>query len=321
LQTPSKDLALIMLKRNLFKTLIIVLLLVLSGCGKEADIKSNTVTFTDALDRTVTVEKAPETVATLIGSFADIWVLSGGEVSATTEEAWEDFDLELDAVNLGNAHSQSAEKLLSISPDFVIASAKTASNLEMCEILENADIPVAYFDVDDFEGYLDMLDICTDITGRKDLYNENGLKLKEKIDSLKQEFSNLNLPEKEKIVLLLRASSTSVKAKGSSGTVLGEMLSDLGLKNIADNDKNILENLSLESIVKFNPHHIFIVPMGNDEGKSLKNFQNLLEENPVWQSLDAVKSKRVYHMDKKLFNLKPNGRWAEAYEVLVEMFR
>ena len=193
--TPSKDLDLTMLKRNLFKAFLLVLLFVICGCsGKNEVTDKDTVTFADALDRTVTVEKTPQTVATLIGSFADIWVLSGGEVAATTEEAWDDFNLEIDAVNIGNAHSQSVEKLLSVSPDFVIASAKTASNLETMELLEKADIPVAYFDVGNFEDYLKMLDICTDITGRKDLYEQNGLSLKNKIDKLKESFS---LPEEQ----------------------------------------------------------------------------------------------------------------------------
>ncbi len=318
MRTQSKDLDLIMLKRNLFKGLFLVFLLIFCGCSENSSIKNNTVTFTDALDRTVTVERNPKIVATLIGSFADVWVLSGGEVAATTEEAWEDFNLELDAVNLGNAHSQSAEKLLSVSPDFVIASAKTASNLEMMELLEKADIPVAYFDVGNFEDYLKMLDICTDITGRKDLYEQNGLSLKNEIDKLKESFS---LPEEQKKVLLIRTSATVVKAKGSKGTVLGEMLSDLGLINIADSDKTLLDNLSLESIVKENPYHIFVVSMGDDIKKAEENFKKVMTESPVWATLDAVKNDRVYFMDKTLFNLKPNGRWLKAYEELIKVFR
>ncbi len=305
-----------MLKRNLFKAVLLILLFVLCGCA-ENTVSGDTVTFTDSLNRTVTVRKAPEKVATLIGSFADIWVLSGGEIVATTEEAWEDFNLEIDAVNLGNAHSQSAEKLISVSPDFVIASAKTASNLEMRELLEKLNIPVAYFDVGNFDDYLRMLEICTDITGRKDLYVKNGLELKEKIDTVKQNFS---LPEEEKKVLLIRTSSTSVKAKGSKGTVLGEMLSDLGLINIADNDKTLLDNLSLESILNENPYRIFVVPMGDDGKQAEENFKKVVMGNPVWSTLDAVKNDRVHFMDKTLFNLKPNGRWDEAYEELVKVF-
>ena len=40
------------------------------------------------------------------------------------------------------------------------------------ETLEAAGINVAYFEVNDFQDYLEVLRICTDITGRKDLYEK-----------------------------------------------------------------------------------------------------------------------------------------------------
>ena len=44
---------------------------------------------------------------------------------------------------------------------------------------EKSGIAHAYFKVEYFEDYLKMLDICTDITGSKDLYERHGLKIKE----------------------------------------------------------------------------------------------------------------------------------------------
>lgn len=273
--------------------------------------------FTDALNREIHIEKSPERVAALIGSFADVWQLSGGSVCATAEDAWDDFGLELgDAVNIGGAHSPSVESLLSADPDFVIASASTASNVEMKETLENAGITVAYFDVDCFEDYLSMLDICTDITGRKDLYEQNGTMLQAQIDAIKEECLQANLPENERKILLLRASSGFVKAKGSEGTILGEMLADLGCINIADSDEALLENLSVESVIREEPYRIFVVTMGDDTETAIDNLTRMMDENPAWGSLEAVSENRLHIMDRKLFNIKPNAKWAEAYEQL-----
>ena len=47
-----------------------------------------------------------------------------------------------------------------------------------------------------------------------------------------------------------------------------------------------------------------------------ENVQAMFDENPLWQQLDAVKNGQVYFMDKRLYNLKPNARFAEAYENL-----
>ena len=292
----------------------------LVGCNNPKESDEVYYTFTDDSGAKVSLEKKPERVAALIGSFADVWCLSGGELVAAADDAWEDFSLETDAVNIGGAHSPSFEKLLSADPDFVIASASTASNVEMKTALSDAGIKVAYFDVDNFEDYLNMLRICTDITGRKDLYEQNGLKVSEKIEEIKTNFSSKNIPENERTVLLLRASSGFVKAKNSKGTVLGEMLDSLGLINIADSDKSLLENLSIESIIKNEPYHIFVVTMGDDVLAAKGTLDKMMKENSAWGELSAVKEDRMHIMDRKLFNLKPNNKWAVAYEKLCEIF-
>lgn len=317
-----------MLKRNLSVHKIICIfvatfLLMLTFCScskeKESDKLSDSVTFTDALDREVTVKKNPERVASLLGSFADTWVLAGGTLCAAPEDAWEDFGLDLkDAENIGGAHSPNLEILLSSNPDFVIASASTSADVEMEQTLENAGITVAYFDVDNFYDYLSMLDVCTDITDRKDLYKQNGEDVKEKIEKIKADFKSVNLPEDKRKILLLRTSANLLKAKGSEGTVLGEMLYDIGCINIADSDETLLEKLSVESVIRQEPYRIFAVSMGDDTAAQ-KNLSKTMEENPVWGKLDAVENDRLYIMDKKLFNIKPNANWAEAYEKLVEI--
>ena len=151
------------MKKTITRLLLILLLLAampaLLSCKSSPDSPAeNTVTFTDALGRQVSVPAEPQRTAALIGSFADVWVLSGGSLCAAPEETWLDYQLNLpDAVNIGGAHSPSLELLLSADPQFVIASASTASNVDMLEVLEAAGITVAYFDVDHFEDYLNML--------------------------------------------------------------------------------------------------------------------------------------------------------------------
>ena len=298
-----------------------MLLGIFTACGSAESTQSqNSIAFTDALGREVSVQKKPERVAALIGSFADVWVLSGGSICATAEDAWDDFDLELpDAVSIGGAHSPNLELLLAADPDLVIASASTSSNVEMREVLEAAGITVAYFDVDNFDDYLAMLDICTDITGRKDLYEKNGLMIQSQIEVVKTEVAASSLSDHERTVLLLRAHSGSVKAKGSEGTILGEMLADLGCINIADSDTSLLEALSVESVIRQEPYRIFVVTMGDDTEKAIDNLNRLMDENPAWGSLRAVTEGRLHVMDRKLFNIKPNAGWAESYEKLSEI--
>ena len=300
--------------------LSIVLMLSVTSCKNHFENENeNTVAFIDALGREVKVKKNPERVAALLGSFADVWMLAGGQLCAAAEDAWEDFGLELEGcANIGGAHSPSLELLIASDPDLVIGSASTASNVEMKDTLETMGIPVIYFDVDNFDDYLNMLNICTDITERKDLYEQNGLALKAQIDEIKGRYTQAGIPDEEKKILLLRAASSFVKAKGSKGTILGEMLADMGCINIADSAESLLENLSVEAVIREQPYHIFVVTMGSNTEAAKKSLENMMKENPAWNTLEAVRSERLHVMDKTLFNLKPNDRWAESYGILYE---
>lgn len=304
------------MKTRIFSILLILALL--TGCAERQT--GETVAryeFQDDLGRSVAVQE-PKRVACLLGSFAQIWQLAGGEVCATADDAWDDLQLELaeDTVNLGNTKELSLELLLSAQPDFIIASANTRQNLEWMETLEAARIPTAYFDVADFDDYLRLLKLCTDLTGRKELYELHGTAVQEQIDAVLEKSKDRGT---QPTVLCMRASASMVTVKNSQDNVLGEMLASLGCVNIADSDSSLLENLSMERIVQADPDMIFIVQRGDDTEGMKRYVETMMQENPAWQQLTAVREGRLYFMDKNLYNLKPNNRWGEAYEKLEEI--
>lgn len=296
--------------------LILLMSLLLTACSGTVE-RTDAYTFTDDLGRTVTVDH-PQRVAALLASFAQIWQLAGGQVVATADDAWNDLHLELgeDTVNLGNTKSLSLELLLGSQPDFILASTNTRQNVEWRDTLEATGIPVAYFDVGDFEDYLRLLKICTDITGRSDLYETNGLAIQSQIDAAIGH-SRQRLAEQEApTVLSMVVSSSSIHVKNSENNVLGEMLSALGCVNIADSETSLLQNLSLEYIHQVDPQFIFIVQRGDDTEGMLQNIAAELESNPLWSQLTAVKEGRVFIMEKELYGFKPNHRWGASYEGL-----
>lgn len=307
-----------------------ILLAAVPGCGKsthtsddatvspETDVieeNGSSYKFTDDLGREVVVESADRVVC-LLGSFTETWILAGGDVIAAVEDSWDNQNLKLDesVVNLGSSMNPDIEHVIAAAPDLVIASGLAKGQLELEEQLAQAGITVAYFNVSDFEEYLHMLDVCTDITGRKDLYEENGLKVSEEIEEVMSRVDG-SAPT----VLYLRASSTAVKAKGSSGSVGSEILCKLGCVNIADSDDSLLEELGMESIIAADPDYIFVVPFGNDTDAAMQIIDEQLLNNPAWASLTAVKNGNYYVLDKSLYHLKPNARWGEAYRGLADI--
>ena len=282
----------------------------------EAEAGAQAVTFTDSLGREVAVEP-PERVAALIGSFADIWCLAGGRETlvAAAGDAWTSFDLGLgeEVVNLGGVKEPNLELLLAAQPDLVLASCNTAADVELLETFERAGIPAAYFDVQCFDDYLEMLDICTRLTGCPENYTRCGLQVQQQVDAARAR-QNGSAPR----ILCMRATGSSCKVKGSTGFLLGEMLADLGCVNVADGSA-LLEELSLEAIVAADPDYIFVVLQGSDAADARATLERTLLDNPAWGALRAVEEGRFYTLDHALYNLKPNARWGEAYENLAQI--
>lgn len=304
--------------------MLLICSLLLAGCGNSIPeptvSKYECITFSDDLGREITVEY-PQRVAALLGSFCQLWMIAGGSVCATADDAWDNFQLALptDTVNLGKTKSPSLELLLSSQPDLVLASTNTQQHLLWMDTLENAGITVAYFDVSDFDDYLRVLRIFTDITGRPDLYLEYGTKVQSQIQDVISR-SEIRLQQSQApLVLSLRASASSMHAKRSEGNVLGEMLATLGCVNIADGTDALLENLSMEYILQMDPDFIFIVQHGDDTQGTQALIEQFIAENPAWNQLSAVMNGKIYYMDKSLYSLKPNHRWGEAYELLEEI--
>lgn len=313
------------------KSLAIVLMAVVlfGGCSSSAKLSETTdnktdsitestntgdITFTDALGHSVTVNNPKNTIVCM-GSFAQTWVLAGGELAAVTQDAIDEKreGIPEDILNLGDLHNPSAETIISLNPDFVIMSANVSGQVDLYDILKDANINVAYFDVETFDDYLNMLNICTDITGRKDLYEKNGLDVKNKIDDTIASCKGKESPT----VLFIRAYSTGAKAKNST-SMTGHMLVDLGCTNIADLQPSLLEDLSMEEIIKQDPDFIFVTTMGSSDQAAIDYLKKEVESNPAWNELSAVKNGRYIILDKALFHYKPNARWSESYEILAD---
>lgn len=312
-----------LMKRTL---LALAACLLLAGCAApapappaETGAAAAAVTFTDDLGQEFSLEP-PERVVVMIGSFADIWVLAGGGDSlvATANDAWESYNLPLGegVASIGSAMKPSAELVLAAEPELIIASSQSPSNLELKETFEQAGVCAAYFDVSSFEDYLALLGLFTRLTGHPENLERYGTAVKEQVDGAVARLAKRSFSP---TVLTVQVSGSSVKVKNSEDNVLGPMLKELGCVNIADRDGALLEELSLEAILEADPDYIFAVYHGTDEAAAQANLEQALLSNPAWAGLRAVREGRFYILERKLFSLKPNARWGDAYEQLAEM--
>ena len=324
------------MKRRIFASALLFALLLTASCSQPAhppaqsqlpaqsqpaaaSSEEGKITFTDALGQEFSIDP-PQRVVVMIGSFADVWVLAGGEEAmvATANDAWESYGLELgeEVANIGSPMKPSGELVLGAEPDLVIASSLSPSNLELKETFDRAGIPAAYFDVSSFQDYLDLLDLFTQLTGHPENYETYGAAVKKQVDGAVQ---RRDVYDYTPTVLTIQVSGSSVKVKNSEDNVLGPMLAELGCRNIADQDDSLLEELSLEAILQANPDYIFAVYHGTDEAAARENLESSLLSNPAWASLSAVQGDRFHILERRMYSLKPNALWGDAYEQLADI--
>ena len=275
-------------------------------------------TFTDDLGREVTVASHNRVVAGM-GSFANIWELAGGTLVGASDDAFSDYGITSDAQKIGDFSSLNAESIIALNPDFVILTGSSSgrgggvAQTELADTLAAANIPVAYFKASTFDDYLRMLRTCCDITGNEQAFAENGQAPADKIEEIRAKAEGKQAGSA--VVLTTYSGGTRVQ---SSSTQTGVMLSELGAENIADSNKGLLSDYSLEALIEANPRTIFLLPMGDSDEAAQKALEDQTTANPAWSQLDAVKNNRVVTLDPKLFQYKPNNNWDQAYQFLYD---
>lgn len=297
--------------KKLFPLFLVFLLFF--GCAEKTPLPAPEGTsITDALGRTCALTTDAKVVS-CYASFADMWQLAGGTLSAVTEDAITEHQLDVgpDTAIIGSVKHIDLEQVVALEPDYVMLSADLAAHLSLRESLDTMGIPYGYFQVDDFGDYKALMGQFCRITGRDDLYRQNVLDVEQAILDIKE-----RIPETDATVLLLRTYSTGMKAK-TSDNLAGQILEELGLTNIAAGHKTMLEDLSLEHILQADPDYIFALTMG-DEAGALAYFQENAQSNPAWASLTAIQKGRFHMLPKDLFHYKPNDRWSESYAYLAK---
>ena len=279
------------------------------------------VTFTDDLGNEVTVDN-PQRVVACMGSFANAWELAGGTLVGVSDDALQAAGWTIaspDVATVGDFAAVNLEAIIALDPDFVIMTSGTggrggdSSQADLRDALVGSGIPVAYFQVTTFDDYLRLMRTFTDITGREDLYEQNAAAVEQAIDDIVAQVPAENPPTA--LVLTTFSGGTRVQAPE---TQTGAMLADLGVNNLAGENRSLLKDFSLEAVIEMDPDFIFVIPMGDDAEAAMRNLEEATAANPAWSSLSAVQNGRYITLDPTLYLSKPNAHWADAYQGLYD---
>lgn len=300
-----------------FLCIAISVCMLMTGCFKSKSSKSEceneAKTITDFFGNEAFLPQNPKVISAY-GSFAECWLLAGGELVGITEDAISERNLAFskDVEIIGTVKEINLEKIVSLSPDYVILSADIANQFALKKNLENMNIPYGYFSVNNFNDYKRMMRIFCNVTERDDLFYENVTAVEKKIDGILKKIPS----DSSKTYLLMRAYSHGIKVK--SDNIADAMLKELGAVSITEKNPSVLDVLSVEEVIANEPDYIFISTMG-DELAGVAYFENNVINNPAWGGVTAIKNGNYRILPKSLFHYKPNNKWDESYEYLARI--
>ena len=107
----------------------------------------------------------------------------------------------------------------------------------------------------------------------------------------------------------------------TAGHWVPEMIEIAGGINMVSKTGEHSRQLTMDEIIKSEPDIIILMPCGFDTQRTISEYNKILKNNKVWNSLAAVKNDRVFAVDANAFFSKPSIRTVEGIEILAKIIQ
>ncbi|MEK6965806.1 MAG: cobalamin-binding protein [Thermoproteota archaeon] len=105
----------------------------------------------------------------------------------------------------------------------------------------------------------------------------------------------------------------------TSGHWIPEMVELAGGKNLISIKGEKSRRMAFEEVEKANPEIIIMMPCGFDTARTISEYKNILENNDMWNKLEAVKTNNIYAVDANSYFSKPSIRTITGLEILAKI--
>ena len=312
------------MKKNwrIWAAMVCVFILAASaGCGgggapaeKTAGSGTAFATIVDDLGREVTLAKKPERIAATSASFLEPLHAVGGDVVARPDSKTLP-DWAKDKTSIGRVYNVDLEKLLSCAPDLVIAN--KGMNEKLLQPLEVNKIPCIVMDMKNYEEVKNEVRIFAQVTGEKEKGEALIRRMDEKIKAVQD-----RLPKEKRRVAILHSTAQGLSVQLDT-SIAGSTAKMLGFENVASGMKALEGNpdaapYSIETLVEQNPEIIFVTSMGELDAIK-RGMEKTIASNPAWQTIPAVKNRRMYYLSQEHFLRSPGLRYPDAVEEMAKL--
>ena len=298
--------------------------------NKSEDVKvtDTHVIFTDdGSGEEMSVAKNPKKVAVLFGSMASLWYEAGGTVqigvggesAITTYKEQIGHDITQDEGFVVVTESSSGtnwdvETIIAEEPDLIVCSVGMKGYSTISGPAAAAGIPVIGINYDSVQDYLKWFKVFCNLNSKPELWDEVAEKTANDIIDI---VSKVPEVEKAPTAIIFVLSSDVLKAY-TVDSQPGVILKELGGVNVVDPDSegaSASVEISLEDVYALDPDIIFLSAFGD---VTMDTLLEMHKDNPVWDSLRAVKDGKLYFLDKSLFHNKANHLYNESYRTMAQ---
>ena len=275
----------------------------------EATQPDTTVTVTDMVGRTITLDEPATRIVALTPSDCEILYAIGAGDTLVGRGTYCDYPaevLEVPAVQSGQ--DTNIEEILALQPQVLLMSTMAQTEEQVAQ-LEAAGVKVVVSDAKDIAGVYTAIELIGDLMGKQD--NAQAV-----IDQMKQSFADLAAKAPadsgKSIYFEISPLEWGLWAAGK-GTFMDEIATMLGLTNcFADVDG--FAGISQEQVLERNPDYILTVTMYFGEGPTPE--EEILGRDG-WQDVTAVKNAAILNLVNNELS-RPAPRLAEGAQLLYD---
>lgn len=304
------------MKKILTLLMMLITCLAFMGCGdsgKEKSASARTLTFKD---QSIVLKSIPQRPVTLTAPLLNMAYAVGGTSIARPTTSSPIPDAAQNLPELGRISHIDMEKLVGLSPDFIIGETSQNKNIEA--LLKSNNLPYLLVNYDGISDNVSLLKFMGQIYGKEDQAASVIADYEKRIKAAKEKAAQYP-PAR---IAILRATGKDITAE-TSESICASMAAYLKMDNVitAHKELNISDKTvpySLEQLTADDPDTIFIVAMGKTEEIN-KKLDEEMRSNPAWAGLSAVKRGRVFFLPYDLFLMNPGIRTPEAMEQLLQL--
>ncbi|MBR2214146.1 MAG: ABC transporter substrate-binding protein [Selenomonadaceae bacterium] len=299
------------MKRGLWVILGLLMLTLAAGCGQTKETGSASKAFAvleDDAGRKVELAAKPERIVVTSASFLEPLHAVGGDVVGRPDSKTKMPEYAKDKASVGQVFQIDVEKVLSCEPDLVIVN--KGMNEKLVPVLEESGIKTLVVDMKSYKDVKHELVLFAGVVGNPKLGEEIIADMDKKIQETRQK-----IPSVSRRVCVLHSTNQGLSVQ-LDGSIAGSIVKMLGWENVAAGLTPMEKNpdaapYSMETLVELNPEIIFVTSMGKPE-EIKAGMEEMFAESSAWQTVAAIRDKRVYYLPQDMFLLSPGIHYPEA---------